>query len=91
MLLFVSYKEHSDCIVRWAVVEAGSHLCFCSRHCTQGCVGRLALDLLLEGGKKLVPDFAIWTDNHALHQNREPWKIRFGEEILILERTLIVC
>lgn len=49
----------------------------------------LVIDLLLEGRKKAVPDLAICIDKHAIHQNRELWKIRFGEEILIFEWNLI--
>lgn len=49
----------------------------------------LVIDLLLEGRKKAVPDLAICIDEHAIHQNRELWKIRFGEEILIFEWNLI--
>lgn len=33
----------------------------------------MVIDLLLEGRRKVVPGIAI-------HQNRKPWKIRFGEK-----------
>lgn len=52
---------------------------------------KLVIDLLLEGRKKAVPDFAIWIDNHAVPQNRKLWEITFGEEFLIFKWNLIFC
>lgn len=78
------FRKHSDyCGVWWALVDTGSYLCFWHRCIwdrgggiwrelfreTQG----LVMDLLLEWRKKVVLDIVI-------HNNREPWKIRFEEK-----------